>query len=521
MAFDGPLGVWLREQSGLLPPQKVASIVRQAADALQQMHDQHIVYLDVNPFNLLIHVEDDHFDVRLAELGPVRMYAGSNRNYRGNSLRTYMAPEQWAGLAVPATDQYALAVLTYELLTGQPPFQGPPAQLMDLHINIQPAVPGTLNQRVPSAVDAVILSALAKRTKDRFPSISAFAHALEQAIWRPEALLVNVPGATGDGNLRATLVISRVEAEMGTLRTITLPQGKRITVSVPAGAYDGQILRLEGYGSPSPTGGPPGALTLTLAVNPTETSMASPFSSSMVAATKADTRVVKLPLKYRAIILAGLALLMVLAGAGVFVLVQSNAKVPIPYPPNSGSLVLNDLLHDNTKGYDWPEGSSAIGNACQFAQGGYHVSIARAGSFYYCIEGANAFTNFAYEVRMTILRGDEGGIIFCADGASSKFYYFRVGRDGSYGLYAYVGSTSAQTRTLVSGMTPVVRTGLNQPNLLAVVARDASIALYINNQRISSVVDKTYDYGQIGVAAAYATSATEVMFNNARVWSIA
>lgn len=538
MAFDGPLGVWLREQGGLLSVEKVSSIVHQTADALQQMHNRQVVYLDVNPFTLLIHAQDaDHFEVQLAELSPTRMYAGSGSNYRGNSLLMYTAPEQWVGLAVPATDQYALAVLAYELLTGQPPFQGPPAQLMDLHINIQPAAPGTLNSQVSSAVDAVILSALAKRPEDRFPSISAFASALEQAMHRPEALLVNVPRTTGDSNLRATLLISKAEAEMGTLRTITLPQGRRITVSVPAGAYDGQMLRLEDLGGPSPTGGSPGALILTLAVSPTEpsishapttkkpssfpASMKSTFSSSSAAATKAYTRVARLPLKYRAIVLAGLALLIVLAGTGLFALVQSNAHVPMPYPPNSGSLALNDLLRDNSGGYDWPEGNNAIGNACQFAQGGYHVSVARAGSFYYCIAGANVFTNFAYEVRMTILRGDEGGIIFRADGANHKFYYFRVGRDGSYGLYSYVDSTGAHARTLVSKMTPAVRTGLNQPNLLAVVAHGTSITLYVNNQRIDSVVDKTYDFGQIGVAAANATSATEVTFSSARVWTIA
>jgi hypothetical protein len=534
MAFDGPLGVWLRQQRGLPRLQKVTSIVRQAADALQQMHNQQMVYLEVNPFNLLIHAESaDHINVRLADLSAVRMYVGSSRSYRGNSLLVYMAPEQWMGFAVPATDQYALAVLVYELLTGQPPFQGPAAQLMDLHINIQPAAPSTLNQQVSPAVDAVILSALAKRPEDRFPSISAFAHALEEAMRRPEALLVSVPRTAGDNNLRATLLISRAEAETGTLRTITLPQGRRINVSVPAGAYEGQMLCLEGFGDPSPTGGPPGVLMLTLAVSQDETSasraltlqktssllafMTSAFSRARVPATRKRTGIASLPLRY---VLASLAVLIVLVGAGIFALAQSNA-MPTPYPPSSGSLVLNDLLHDNSGGYDWPEGSSAVGSACQFAHGGYHVSVARTSSLYYCIAGATTFTNFAYEVRMTILKGDEGGIIFRADGASSKFYYFRVGRDGSYALYSYVDATGSHARTLASGITPTVHTGLNQANVLAVVAHDSSLALYINSQPVTSITDKTYAVGQIGVASAYANSATEVMFSNARVWAIA
>src|SRR5947209_1482866 len=274
MSYDGSLANWLETQPGLLPLQRVASLVRKAADALQQVHDQQKVYQDVNPCNFLVHVQgphDERVDLKLVDLdAPGHASLKFSRGYSANSLLAYMAPEQWMGQVGPATDQYALAVMAYELLTGIPPFQGPPAQLMELHLKVQPPAPSSIHQRVSPAMDAVLQSALAKRPEDRFPSIAGFARALEQAIVRPEALVVST---AIDGNLRATLPISLTEATMGTLRSITLPNGRRITVSVPKGAYDGQVVRLEGFGDPSPTTGQTGAVFLMLSVTPTETSM--------------------------------------------------------------------------------------------------------------------------------------------------------------------------------------------------------------------------------------------------------
>jgi hypothetical protein len=146
--------------------------------------------------------------------------------------------------------------------------------------------------------------------------------------------------------------------------------------------------------------------------------------------------------------------------------------------------------------------------------------MTQTGSFHYCIAGATAFSNFAYEVDMTILKGDGGGLIFRADGSNGKFYYFRVNRDGSYALYLYANAGGIQNQTLASGITPAVHTGVNIPNVLAVVARSGTFDLYVNDQRIDSASNNTYSSGQIGLAAAYVTEPTEVVFSNARVWTV-
>src|SRR5947209_17750115 len=127
MPFDGSLALWLREQPGLLPLFKVIPLIRKLADTLQMLHHQQIVHQDVNPANFLVYAEGgntEQVELRLADLGAsVRVFSIFGRSFPANSQPLYMAPEQWMGQAGPATDQYALAVMAYELLTGLAPFQ--------------------------------------------------------------------------------------------------------------------------------------------------------------------------------------------------------------------------------------------------------------------------------------------------------------------------------------------------------------------------------------------------------------
>lgn len=109
----------------------------------------------------------------------VAIVASSSRTIRGTP--TFMAPEQWTSDPVAATDQYALAVMAYEMFALRPPFVGSMEQLMYQHFSVQPSPPSSFNASLPTTIDAVILRALAKKPEERFPSIAAFADALEQA----------------------------------------------------------------------------------------------------------------------------------------------------------------------------------------------------------------------------------------------------------------------------------------------------------------------------------------------------
>ena len=121
---EGSLSDWLRQhgQAGLLSPQDVAHFVGQAASALQHAHDRQIIHQDVKPSNFLLRQRQEtptRSDLLLADFGIAcfsTATASASQSIRGTP--TYMAPEQWEGHPVPATDQYALAVMVYELLTG-------------------------------------------------------------------------------------------------------------------------------------------------------------------------------------------------------------------------------------------------------------------------------------------------------------------------------------------------------------------------------------------------------------------
>jgi serine/threonine protein kinase/streptogramin lyase len=273
---EGTLASWLRQRGSTesLSPAQVAPLVQQAAEALQHAHHQQVIHQDIKPTNFLIRLRSDRPDqpdLLLADFGIAKLTsatASASQSIRGTP--TYMAPEQWEGHPVAATDQYALAVMVYELLVGRPPFQGNPGQVMRQHYMMSPPVPSTLNPRLSPAIDAVLLRALAKQPDERFASVTAFAQAFQLAAQGTAAArtpppLAAAPASPSARDLRAVLAISPAEAQTGTSRTLTLPGGRQVSVPVPAGVRDGQIVRLEDQDEASPAGGT-GALILTIQI---------------------------------------------------------------------------------------------------------------------------------------------------------------------------------------------------------------------------------------------------------------
>src|SRR6266852_5775844 len=271
---EDTLAAWMqqRRNAALLSPQDVGFIVQQAASALQYAHNHQVVHQDVKPSNFLIRSSEDvpgRPDLMLADFGVAKSTSATasvSQSVRGTPA--YMAPEQWEGTPVPATDQYALAIMAYDLLTGHPPFQGGLGQVMYQHIHVTPQTPGKLNPRVPADVDTVLLHALAKKPGERFASISAFARAFQQASLADGSgpTLANTPHELNSSDIRAALVISEAEALSGTNRILTLLGGRQVPVSVPAGAQDGQIIRLERQVEPASDRDVKGALILTITI---------------------------------------------------------------------------------------------------------------------------------------------------------------------------------------------------------------------------------------------------------------
>jgi len=160
----------------------VLDIVGQIAAALEYTHEHGVVHRDVKPGNVLIRIErDGHWHMLLADYGVARdMEANSARSQISGTF-AYMAPEQFSGQFSPASDQYALAVMTFQLLSGRTPFEGDLASLTRAHMYEPPPSLHALNPRLPTALDGVLTRALAKEPAQRYPSVAAFAAALRQA----------------------------------------------------------------------------------------------------------------------------------------------------------------------------------------------------------------------------------------------------------------------------------------------------------------------------------------------------
>ena len=138
-----------------------------------------------------------------------------------------------------------------------------------------------------------------------------------------------------------------------------------------------------------------------------------------------------------------------------------------------------------------------------------------------CPSSSPTFSDFAYQVQMTIVKGDGGGISFRFDTTKGNSYIFFIDQNGDYqlGNFNNCNSNNCKYSTLVSSWSAAINAGLNQPNLLAVVASGRTIDLYVNHQKIDSVHDSSYSQGQIGVSAIDLKSPTEVVFRDAKVWT--
>jgi serine/threonine protein kinase len=171
-------------------------IVSQIAAALQYTHERGIVHGDVKPGNVLVETEPDgHRRMLLADFGVARELEATAHLSRVTGTVAYMAPEQFSGIVSPGTDQYALGVVAYQLLAGRTPFEGGFAEQMRGHLDLAPAPLRGFNRATPRSVEAVIRRALAKEPTERFPTILAFADALELALRsETESTFFGAPG---------------------------------------------------------------------------------------------------------------------------------------------------------------------------------------------------------------------------------------------------------------------------------------------------------------------------------------
>jgi len=197
---------------GPLAPPVVVDIVDQIAAGVAAAHARGIVHRDLKPDNIfLVPVEGRATElVKILDFGISKLSGSGDPTDREIcGTPQYMAPEQVEGRAADvdgATDQYALGVIAYELLTGTNPFAA--ASMTEIFARVRSGVvPPT---GLPGGIDSVLTRAMSETGSGRFPSVTTFADAFRAAALAapPAAVMVTLPpggdapGATAGRRLR-------------------------------------------------------------------------------------------------------------------------------------------------------------------------------------------------------------------------------------------------------------------------------------------------------------------------------
>ena len=182
-------------------------------------------------------------------------------------------------------------------------------------------------------------------------------------------------------------------------------------------------------------------------------------------------------------------------------------------PALSSSLTAQD-------NFNWDVNDTTDGGGCGFNAGTYHSTLFSKDFYFPCFARASNFSNFAFQVQMTINQGDEGGLVFRGNNNSdlAQFYLFSINQKGTYRLD--VSKDTTHNTSIAEDTSNAIKTGIGQANTLAVVAKGGTLYLYINKQYIGSASDTTYSSGLLGVFASATTATTDVSFSNAKVWAL-
>jgi len=177
-------------QRGLLDLETIADACARIATALAALHAVGIVHCDVKPENLFVLHGGG---VKVIDFGVSRHVDEPSHDESISGTPAYMAPEQWRGAPVLASDVYSLGCVMYELLTGDVPFDGSLPQLMMAHTEQRPARPSWLRAAVPMELERLVLRALAKDPAMR-PTMAEIARSLARLVDVREELPLRLAG---------------------------------------------------------------------------------------------------------------------------------------------------------------------------------------------------------------------------------------------------------------------------------------------------------------------------------------
>ncbi len=545
-----------------LLPEIIVPYVKQLAAALQNAHNERLVHRDVKPENLFL---GSNNQVLLSDFA-IDLATQRSRYQTQEVIGTvaYTAPEQLQGKPRPASDQYSLATVIYEWLSGDCPFHGSFTEVADQQVY---APPPSMRERVPGislALEQVLFTALSKDPQQRFGSMRAFATAFDQAAGSDQpirvqplhesTLIAPVPTIPPPPPPPAFVLppYSTGPAYQGNSQTPSSPYYPTAPQTFPGqqqpyAPLQPPLAQQQPYAPPQP---PPvqqkhqrrglsagimalivllillligGSVLIYYAAVLQPSTLHS--QATATAQTQATAQIVHAQQTTQTNATRT-------AQASATAQAVANTHATATAQAVGTATALQNLYNQSTSGSPdltdpmtspdanrWEVGTSSTGSGCQFTSGAYHAIIIEKGFFQPCFAEGTDFSNFAYQIQMTIIKGDAGGILFRANNSSFKLYQFSVGQDGSYDLYSY--QDRQHSKTLISNSTsPAINKGAGQTNLLTVIARGDHLYLYVNKHYVTSVSDNTTSSGQIGVFAQNYTNPADVAFSNAQVWKL-
>jgi serine/threonine-protein kinase len=215
---DGPTLDQLLGEPQALAPERMFSILGQTAVALDYAHGKGIVHRDVKPANIMIAADGT---AKIADFGIAKITASEQFTMTGSIVGTphYMSPEQVQGQPVDGrSDQFSLAVIAFEMLTGEKPYTGEHLTTVVYKIVAEePPAPHRINSTLGSAIEAVVRKGLSKRPDGRYATCQEFTEALEKAC----AASKGWHSLPRGGSLNATTVADKI------LEPAALPPSRR------------------------------------------------------------------------------------------------------------------------------------------------------------------------------------------------------------------------------------------------------------------------------------------------------
>src|SRR5579884_1689829 len=576
----GRIGRGNKRQGGPLRLEEAAVLLEQIASALQYAHDSGIIHRDIKPSNILLRGPRYAYLADFGLAKALEGAQGLTQTGSLLGTPEYMAPELSLEPASTSSDIYALGILLYQMVAGRVPFSAEtPVATFWKHLRERPMPPSYFNPAIPRSVDLVILHALEKDPRRRFHSPLALAHAYRRALRSSQAAHYDVweSGEAQESSFAFDLPEFAAPSpgfEPPAARGGQREQQEEIlvlpalpTLSAPSTDSFTQAESLQGD-----DGSDPAYPVTTSATIPMEgmgeqrtSSADTPFAASNLTglpsthslqppATRQHSRPPRTttmrrrhrkrnPVIVAATVGVGFLLLVALLMSFVYVTAVSRqeavatatvqamttaaaqsarataearahatATASVLTNVTATTPILSDSLLGNTAGR-WPENDN-----CRFIDGSYHVLIQQPGFLQTCVSPAPAltFSNGTIQVDVSLLAGDDSGLIFRASG--QQFYDFEITGQGAFFLRRHDPGGAGYTYLIQNTSSNAIVSG--GPNTLSVIAEGSDFKLYINNTFVGESHDATYAGGQIGFAAGAlaSTARAEGSFTNLKIY---